>query len=208
MQEIKKSGVLMFFMPGAQIASSVLLHDGQPAQNSYEGIRFWASFVFFEVPEWEQDGSEVKYIMSDKLSSILGNSRLLYVAENKPDLWRFLRTGNSTYFMFDTYLQLGLLLFCWIMIFALQVFKKRFPRLIGFGYTFLHRVHEISLFYVWISILLEWMTFDANEDYRIASLCMSIVATLYFLIYQVYVFYRIIPYAFVESSSKKYAEYI
>ena len=110
--------------------------------------------------------------------------------------------------MFDTYLQLGLLLFCWIMIFALQVFKKRFPRLIGFGYTFLHRVHEISLFYVWIGIILEWMNFDANEDYRVASLCMSIVATLYFMIYQVYVFYRIIPYAFVEPSSKKYAEYI
>ena len=66
-QEIKKSGILMFFMPGSQIASSVLLHDGQPAQNSYEGIRFWASFVFFEVPDWEEDGKEVKYIMATKL---------------------------------------------------------------------------------------------------------------------------------------------
>ena len=198
----------MFFMPGSQIASSVLLHDGQPAQNSYEGIRFWASFVFFEVPDWEEDGKEVKYIMAEKLSSILRKGRRLYYAENKPEFWRFTRTGSSTYFMFDTYLQLSLIVLCWIIIFAVQVFQKRFPRLVGVGYTFLHRVHEIAYFYVWIGILLEWLAFDPNAEYRIPSLCLSIVATLYFLIYYIYVFYRIIPYAFVESSSKKYADYV
>ena len=110
--------------------------------------------------------------------------------------------------MFDTYLQLGLIVLCWILIFAVQVFKKRFPKLVGVGYTFLHRVHEIALFYVWIGILLEWLTFDSNGDYRIASLSLSIAAIIYFLIYYVYVFYRIIAYAYVESSSKKYAEYV
>ena len=53
-QEIKKSGVFMFLMPGAQLSASVVLHNGQPAQNAYEGNRFFSSFVFFDVPPWEE----------------------------------------------------------------------------------------------------------------------------------------------------------
>ena len=79
--------------------------------------------------------------MAEALSSILAGNRLLFYAENKPEFWRFLRTGSSTYFMFDTYLQLGLLVLCWILVFALQVLKKKFPKLVGAGYTLLHRVH-------------------------------------------------------------------
>ena len=55
-QEVKKSGVLMLFMPGAQLSASAVLHNGKPSQNTYEAARFWSSFVFLEVPSWEEDG--------------------------------------------------------------------------------------------------------------------------------------------------------
>ena len=46
-QEIKKTGILSFFLPGIQISTSAILHNGKPAQNMYEMVRFFGSFVFF-----------------------------------------------------------------------------------------------------------------------------------------------------------------
>lgn len=51
-QEIKKSGVFMFLFAGAQITSCSVLVNNIPSQNLYEGVRFWAIFVFFDVPKW------------------------------------------------------------------------------------------------------------------------------------------------------------
>lgn len=52
-QEIKKSGLLAMLMGGAQATSTAILINTIPSQNFYEGARFWASFVFFDVPPWE-----------------------------------------------------------------------------------------------------------------------------------------------------------
>lgn len=51
-QEITKSGAFMFLFPGAQITSCSILFNSIPAQNHYEGVRFWANFIFFDVPNW------------------------------------------------------------------------------------------------------------------------------------------------------------
>jgi hypothetical protein len=51
-QEIKKTGVFSLLMGGAQITSCSILVNTIPAQNMYEGVRFWAMFMFFEVPKW------------------------------------------------------------------------------------------------------------------------------------------------------------
>jgi hypothetical protein len=52
-QELKKSGIFTIFFSGAQDTSTSCLVNTIPAQNFYEGVRLWASFVFFDVPEWE-----------------------------------------------------------------------------------------------------------------------------------------------------------
>lgn len=49
-QELKKSGLFMFLFPAAQITSATVLINSIPSQNIYEGVRFWAMFVFFDVP--------------------------------------------------------------------------------------------------------------------------------------------------------------
>ncbi len=52
-QEIKKTGILAMLFPGAQISSVAILVNKVPPQNSYEGARFWASVIYFDVPQWE-----------------------------------------------------------------------------------------------------------------------------------------------------------
>ena len=51
-QEINKAGLSSIFLPGVQLTSSSILINSVPAQNSYEGARFWGKFVFYEVPGW------------------------------------------------------------------------------------------------------------------------------------------------------------
>jgi hypothetical protein len=52
LQEVKKSGMFMFLMGGAQITTCAVLVNTIPSQNLYEGVRFWGMFVFFDVPPW------------------------------------------------------------------------------------------------------------------------------------------------------------
>lgn len=73
----------------------------------------------------------------------------------------------------------------------------------------------MSLFYISISVALEWLTFpkklyyeNVNLTYAYVSFGMSILATVYFLTYEVYVYYRMIPFGHTEAGSKKYMEFI
>lgn len=51
-QEIKKTGLFSMLFSGAQITSSAVLCNTVPSQNFYEGVRFFAMFVYFDVPPW------------------------------------------------------------------------------------------------------------------------------------------------------------
>jgi hypothetical protein len=84
-------------------------------------------------------------------------------------------------------------------------------------YNTLHKLHEISLFYIKIGVILEWITisnkmnspsFTDNSIYVYVSLGLSIAAAVYFLIYEVYIFYRLIPFGHVQAGSSKYANYV
>lgn len=50
--EAKKAGVFSLLFGGAQITSATILVNTVPSQNMYEGTRFWATSVFFDVPNW------------------------------------------------------------------------------------------------------------------------------------------------------------
>lgn len=62
-QQIKKSGIFAFLFSGAQITSCSVLINNIPSQNMYEGVRFWAIFVFFDVPPWEKNSDKTKYVI-------------------------------------------------------------------------------------------------------------------------------------------------
>ncbi len=50
-------------------------------------------------------------------------------------------------------------------------------------YSFLHKAHEISIFYISLSTLLEWMYFDAASSERWISFILCLVFNVYFLAY-------------------------
>lgn len=67
----------MFFFSGAQITSCSILVNSIPSQNLYEGVRLWAIFVFFDVPDYEKISTTVKTVVSPNVDNLINNSRRL-----------------------------------------------------------------------------------------------------------------------------------
>lgn len=76
-QEIKKSGVFAFLFGGAQITSCSILVNNIPSQNLYEGVRFWAIFIFFDVPKWEKNSNKTRYAVVPPIETVVKDARLL-----------------------------------------------------------------------------------------------------------------------------------
>jgi hypothetical protein len=51
-QEFKKSGVFNLLFSGAQVTSLSMLSNQIQSQNLYEGVRFFAVFVYFDAPPY------------------------------------------------------------------------------------------------------------------------------------------------------------
>ena len=51
-QEIKKFGLFLLALNSLQITSCLVLVNSIMPQNLYEGIRMFASLIFFDVPPW------------------------------------------------------------------------------------------------------------------------------------------------------------
>lgn len=51
-------------LPGVQITSSIIVINEVYSRQMYEGSRIFASFIYFEVPEWEKDREAKKYVVS------------------------------------------------------------------------------------------------------------------------------------------------
>jgi hypothetical protein len=67
-QEIKKFGFLLLLLNSLQITSCLVLINAILPQNLYEGIRFLASMIFFDVPPWESDSTATKLIFVPPVS--------------------------------------------------------------------------------------------------------------------------------------------
>lgn len=68
---------MAILFPGAQITSVAILVNKVPPQNCYEGTRIWASTIFFDVPQWEEDSEKNKYLVDFNAADIVKESRLL-----------------------------------------------------------------------------------------------------------------------------------
>lgn len=64
--------------------------------------------------------------------------------------------------------------------------------------------HEISIMYVTLTLLFEFVYFDSSNPVRIASLIMCVVTTVYFLCYHAYRYWDFLGYPGVEITSSKY----
>ena len=60
-----------FLFSGAQITSCSVLVNTIPSQNLYEGARFWAIFVFFDVPNYEKNSQKKKLIVVPDVGDVI-----------------------------------------------------------------------------------------------------------------------------------------
>jgi hypothetical protein len=159
--EIKKAGVMAMLFSGAQITTCSIFVNSVPAQNMYEGVRFWGIFVFYDVPAWERNSDIPNKVFGPDVHDLVKDERMLF--DMTTLYWRFHRTGQSSFFIYDVYIPMMLIVICWTLAlvgYCLRdsySFKSYEPKF----FTVVHKIHEASILYVTMGMLMEWLYFDA-----------------------------------------------
>jgi len=118
--------------------------------------------------------------------------------------WRFSRAGFSTFFIFDCYMQAILILGSWLLVLIGSCIQRKVHRnIMDRIWSIFHRFHEITLFYLSIGLVLEWTYFDSSSFLRILSLSACLLFNLYYLCYQLYVYYQLVPLPYLQLGSAK-----
>lgn len=122
--EVKKSGVLTMVFSGALMTTTSIFVNSVPAQNLYEGARFWGIFVMYDVPAWEQNSNIPNYALGAEIHSITQNQRRLF--DLTTIYWRFQRTGQSSFFIYDVYIPILLIVVCWVCVLVAYLLRNKF----------------------------------------------------------------------------------
>lgn len=107
---------------GAQITTCSVFLKSIPAQNMYEGVRFWGTFVLYDVPQWEQNSKIKNKVFSPDVYDLTKDSRRLFNMNSI--YWRFHRTGQSSFFIYDVYIPLLLIVICWITVLIGYILRR------------------------------------------------------------------------------------
>jgi hypothetical protein len=152
-QEIKKTGIFAMLFSGAQITSSSMLSNQIQSQNMYEGVRFFAIFAFFDAPPYEKISNQTKNFVTPSVESKIRHAqevtgRQLFSTDTM--YWRFQRTGQTSFFIYDVYMPMFLIIGCWILMIVAHLCKDKswYPAHAGKLFSAVHKVHEVSLMYI------------------------------------------------------------
>lgn len=142
-------------------------------------------------------------MFADSAEALAQNARMLgparFTLESADIFWRFERTGFTTFFLFDCYLQILLLAFCWVLVLLARILSGRLRQsLLSRMYSTFHALHEITIFYLSLALVLEIYYFDPNSTTRIASLAVCVIFNLYFLGYTLWVYYSLMSYPLMQ----------
>ena len=119
--------------------------------------------------------------------------------------WRFNRTGFTTFFIYDCYMQMFLIAFSWLLVLVARCLENRAKQgTISKLYSLFHSLHEITIFYLALALVLELLYFDISSTTRLVSLVLCVCFNLYYLIYQLVVYYDLIKYPMLQIGSGEY----
>lgn len=208
--EIKKSGAFALILSGAQLTTCAVFVNSIPSQNMYEAVRFWGIFVLYDVPAWEQNSKIPNHVFGPDTHTLVQNQRLLF--DMTTMYWRYHRTGQSSFFIYDVYIPLLLIGICWTLALVTYFLRKQdknaFKTVEGKYFTVLHKLHEVVILYVTMAMMMEWMYFDAASGERWISFIICISFTIYFVGYELYVYYDMIKYPEAFIGNEKYEYYL
>jgi hypothetical protein len=213
-QEIKKSGIFLLLFSGAQITSCSMLSNQIQSQNLYEGVRFWAVFVFFDAPQYEQISNQTKRFVVPTVEDQIRNAqeagrpRELFSTDDM--YWRFQRTGQTSFFIYDCYVPVLLIALCWTLLLVAHKCKHRrwYPRHAAKIFSATHKVHEISLMYITMASIVEFIYFKPSSAQRVISAALCALFNVYFVVYELYLYYDMLRYPLAEIGNALYDYYV
>jgi hypothetical protein len=110
--------------------------------------------------------------------------------------WRFQRTGQTSFFIYDVYIPMFLIGLCWLGMIVAH-FAKDSRWYISYAstlYSAVHKIHEISIMYITMGSIVEFIYFQPTSSERIISAIVCVVFNVYFTIYELYIYYDMIKY--------------
>lgn len=139
--------------------------------------------------------------------SDLTSRRLL--AQTVLDQTNFRRTGFTGYFLFDAYPQVIVIALLWLLLIPCYFFRKQKwgGRFYGYFHSALHKFTDLAIMYFTLALLFEFQYFQ-DQPVRYVSVILCIVANLYLFGYQLYRYYDLAAYRYVEINSPDYERYV
>ena len=201
-QEIKKFGFLLLVLNSMQVTSCLLLINTILPANLYEGIRFFASLIFFDTPEWEADSTARKYFLTTPISDISAR-RLLSSNVNE---FYFRRTGFTGMFIFDAYSQVFMIVVCYLLLGGCLLSTrvcKRMARVRPYLETVLDSFHEIAIMYFTISIVFSFV-YSGTSTLRWVSMGVCILVNVYYFLYQIKIYYALLSFPDIPLNDPRF----
>jgi hypothetical protein len=210
-QEVNKAGLMSMLLPGMQITASIIVINSVYSRQMYETSRMFSCFIYFEVPKWEKEPEKTKYLLVPSADEVAQGARRLERLTLAVDSvgWRYQRAGFTTIFLIDCYMQLFLLVLCWLLVLGGRKLSAKckvncMPKI----YPFFHAIHELLTFYFAMGLVLELMYFEPSSALQLASLALAVAANLYLLAYTLYIYYGFMRYPLMEVGTKEYREMV
>lgn len=124
--------------------------------------------------------------------------------------WRFQRTGQTSFFIYDCYMPVFLIILCWILLFIAYKCQHMHwhARHAGKIFSATHKIHEISLLYILMASIVEFTYFETTSLQRFVSAGICAVFNLYFIIYELYIYYDMLKYPMAEIGNRLYDYYV
>lgn len=129
--------------------------------------------------------------------------------------WKFDRTGHTGFFIVDAYIQMIMIGVSWLLVLLVWVYKKKCqPKSITLFkikarvMAFFHKVHEVSFFYLILAGLMEYRNFDTNNSLHYISIIVASIFLLYYLVYELKIFYDLLSYPRVKIGTREYHQFV
>ena len=124
--------------------------------------------------------------------------------------WRFQRTGQTSFFIYDCYVTIFLLVLCWLSILVLWRLSKGrwYAKHASKIYSAVHKVHEVSLMYVTMAAVVEFTYFQASSVERWVSAGVCLLFNVYFVAYELFVYYELLRYPLAEIGNAHYDYFV
>jgi hypothetical protein len=124
--------------------------------------------------------------------------------------WRFQRTGQTSFFIYDCYMPVILIIICWVSLLIMYKIKKTrwFTRYGSKVYSAVHKMHEISLMYVTMASIVEFTYFETTSLDRFVSAGVCLLFNFYFVAYELYIYCDMLKYPLAEIGNNYYEYYV